>query len=120
MYRMSEKQAKAARSLIRDKCCNYDSTTGGCLLLDYDGGGVCPQTITQSLLCVFFRDVVLEDKQGRELKAEITKADHLKTCTVCGQQFRATSNRAKYCAKCAKETRLKQKRQYIREKRGGV
>lgn len=32
--RMNDKQIKTARALIRDTCCNYDTTTGGCLLLD--------------------------------------------------------------------------------------
>lgn len=31
---MSAKQYKDACSLIRGLCCNYDRSTGGCLLLD--------------------------------------------------------------------------------------
>ena len=78
----------------------------------------CPQMITQSLVCKYFRDVLLEDKEGRALKAEIMGEDHRKVCSVCGQHFRALSNRAKYCAKCAKKMRLKRQREYMRVRKG--
>lgn len=118
MYRMNEKQAKSAHTLIREVCCNYDSTTGGCLLLDRGEIVQCPQMITQSLCCKYFRDVLLEDKRGKELKAEIMGADYRKVCAVCGQHFRAVSNRAKYCAKCAKEQQRKRNRENMRKSRG--
>ena len=115
---MSAEQAKTARGLIKDHCCNYDSTTGGRLLLDRGEVVPCPQLISQSVICKYFRDVLLEDKRAKDLKAEIYGEDHRKVCAVCGGHFRAISNRAKYCAKCAKEIRLKQQREYMREKRG--
>lgn len=115
---MSAEQAKTARGIIRDHCCNYDSTTGGCLLLDRGEVVPCPQLISQSVICKYFRDVLLEDRRAKDLKAEIYGEDHRKVCAVCGGHFRAISNRAKYCAKCAKEIRLKQQRDYMREKRG--
>lgn len=118
IYRMSEKQLKSARSLIREVCCNYDGATGGCLLLDQGEVVQCPQVIAQSVICKYFRDVLLEDKRGKELKAEIYGLDHRKVCAACGGHFQAISNRAKYCAKCAKEIRLKQQREYMRAKRG--
>ncbi len=99
---MSAKQYKDACSLIRGLCCNYDRSTGGCLLLDNGEVVQCPQILTQSLVCRYFRDVLLEDRDGKALKAEIMGADHVKACEVCGQHFRAVSNRAKYCAKCSK------------------
>ena len=115
---MSTEQAKSARGIIKDHCCNYDSTTGGCLLLDRGEVVPCPQLISQSVICKYFRDVLLEDRRAKDLKAEIYGEDHRKVCVVCGGHFRAISNRAKYCAKCAKEIRLKQQRDYMREKRG--
>lgn len=115
---MSAEQTKTARGIIKDHCCNYDSTTGGCLLLDRGEVVPCPQLISQSVICKYFRDVLLEDKRAKDLKAEIYGEDHRKVCAVCGGHFRAISNRAKYCAKCAKEIRLKQQRDYMREKRG--
>jgi hypothetical protein len=97
MHRMSDKQYKDACALIRSLCCNYDRPTGGCLLLDVP----CPQILTQSLVCRYFRDVLLEDREGKALKAEIMGPEAVKTCEACGQPFRAVSNRAKYCASCA-------------------
>lgn len=105
---MSAKQYKDACSLIRNLCCNYDRSTGGCLLLDNGEVVRCPQMISQSLICRYFRDVLLEDKDGNALKAEIMGEDHRKVCQVCGQHFRAISNRAKYCARCAEKVRRSQ------------
>ena len=101
MIRMSDKQHRSSCALIRNLCSNYDRSIGGCLLLDHWEIVQCPQMITQSLVCRFFRDVLLEDRDGRALKAEIMGDDHLKSCAVCGQPFRAISNRAKYCARCS-------------------
>ena len=100
---MSDKRHRSACALTRNLCSNYDRSTGGCLLLDRGEIVQCPQMITQSLVCRFFRDVLLEDRDGRALKAEIMGDDHLKSCAVCGQPFRAISNRAKYCARCSKK-----------------
>lgn len=105
---MGDKQHRNACSLIKSLCCNYDRTTGGCLLLDNGEIVKCPQMITQSLICRYFRDVLLEDKDGKALKAEIMGEDHYKVCSVCGQHFRAVSNRAKYCARCAKQVAREQ------------
>lgn len=105
--RMNDKQVKTARALIRDTCSNYDTTTGGCLLLDRGEVVHCPQMHSNSVCCKFFRDVLLEDKRAKELKAEIYGLDHRKVCAACGGHFQAISNRAKYCAKCAKEQQRK-------------
>lgn len=104
---MSGKQYRDACALIRGLCCNYDRVTGGCLLLDRGEVVQCPQMISQSLVCRYFRDVLLEDREGRALKAEIMGEDHVKTCQVCGKPFRAVSNRAKYCERCAEKVRRK-------------
>lgn len=108
LRRMSEQQFKSARALIKEVCCNCDSTTGGCLLLDRGEVVPCPQLISQSICCRYFRDVLLEDKRGKVLKAEIFGLDHRKVCAACGGHFQAISNRAKYCAKCAKKVRNEQ------------
>lgn len=118
IYRMSEKQMKSARSLIKEICCNYDTSTGGCLLLDRGEVVQCPQMIAQSVVCKYFRDVLLEDKRAAELKAEIYGLDHRRVCAVCGGHFQAISNRAKYCAKCAKEQQRKRNRESMRKNRG--
>ena len=116
--RMSVNQLKSAKTLIKDTCSNYDCSTGGCLLLDRGEVVPCPQMITQSVVCRFFRDVLLEDKRAKELKAEIYRVDNRKVCAVCGGHFQAISNRAKYCAKCSKEKRREQTRNAVRKNRG--
>ena len=115
---MSDKRHRSACALTRNLCSNYDRSTGGCLLLDHGEIVQCPQMITQSLVCRFFRDVLLEDRDGRALKAEIMGDDHLKSCAVCGQPFRAISNRAKYCAKCSKKVKNRQTAERMRKYRG--
>ena len=67
----------------------------------YDGEGViCPQSISYSLLCRYFREAVLP--ADRELFAEITEVrDTRKKCEMCGKPFFARSNRAKFCDSCA-------------------
>lgn len=114
---MNDKQLKTARGLIKEICCNYDSTTGGCLLLDRGEVIPCPQLVSQSVICKYFRDVLLDDKRAKELKAEIYGLDHRRVCAACGGQFQAISNRAKYCARCAKDVRLKRQRGYMKAKR---
>lgn len=106
--RMSASQYKSAKALIKNLCANYESTSGECLIL----GCTCPQMITQSLICRYFRDVLLEDKDGQLLKAEIFQDDHVKKCEVCGRAFRALSNRAKYCAECSLKRRTQKQRGY--------
>ncbi len=118
VIRMSAQQFRQAGALIKSLCCNYDSSTGGCLLLDRGEVVKCPQLISQSLICRYFRDVLLEDKQGKALKAEIMGEDHVRTCEVCGKPFRAVSNRAKYCAKCAEKMKRKQAADRKRKQRG--
>lgn len=120
MIRMSNKQWRSARALIHNLCANYDSSTGGCLLLDRGEVVQCPQMISYSLICKYFRDVLLEDPDGRALKAEIMGDDHVKTCAVCGQPFRAVSNRAKYCARCSKKMERERAAERKRKQRRNV
>lgn len=114
MSKMNSQQYTKACTLIKNICANFDNPTGLCLPLDTK----CPQMITSSLVCKYFRDVLLEDKDGQLLKAQIFQDDSVKKCEVCGRAFRALSNRAKYCAECAKKQRLKKQREYMANKRG--
>lgn len=118
--RMSIQQFKQAKALIKGICCNYDSVTGGCLLLDLGEVVQCPQMLSQSLCCKYFRDVLLEDKRAQDLKAEITANDYVKTCTVCGQLFQAVSNRAKYCTRCAVTVKREQATKRKQKQRSNV
>ena len=120
VLRMSDTQFKTAKALIKGLCCNYDRVTGSCLLLERDEVAPCPQLISQSVICKYFRDVLLEDRDGKTLKAEIMGEDHRKICTVCGSQFRAISSRAKYCAKCAKAMERRKATERKRKQRNNV
>lgn len=114
--RMSDSQRRRADALIKSLCANYFH--GNCLLLDVGVEVPCPQLITNSLVCRYFRDVLLEDKDGKALKAEIMGEDTAKTCEVCGKPFRAISNRAKYCARCSEIQTRKQATARKRKQRG--
>ena len=53
---MTYRQYRTARRLVHE-CCNYDY--GNCLLLDNGEECICPQSITYSLVCHWFRAAVL-------------------------------------------------------------
>ena len=57
MHIYTEKQSKIVNTLVKNECCNYDE--GNCLLLDDGETHCCPQLITYSLLCQYFRRAVL-------------------------------------------------------------
>jgi hypothetical protein len=109
--RMTPGQRQAAVRLIRSICCNHDG--GNCLLLDDS----CVQGISQSVICRFFRHVLLNDKAGLSLKAELFRDTSIKLCTVCGTAFSSASGNAKYCRKCAPAVQRRQKAHYARMKR---
>jgi len=113
--RMTLRQRQAAVKLIRKICCNYDS--GNCLLLDDGESCVCVQSISYSVNCKFFRRVLLENKEGLALKAEIFRDDTTKRCAVCGRVFQSTSNNAKCCGGCAPVIQRRQKAAYARKRR---
>ena len=52
-YRMTPAQRKRANSLIRRECCNCGG--GNCLALDDGDTCACPQMITFSVCCKWFR-----------------------------------------------------------------
>ncbi len=52
---MTYQQYRTARRLVHE-CCNYDC--GNCLLLDDGEECICPQSITYSLVCKWFRSAV--------------------------------------------------------------
>jgi len=116
--RMTPSQRRRANTLIRNACSNYDE--GNCILLDDGDECVCAQSISYSVNCKFFRHVVLEDKRGHSLKAEILRDDTTKRCTVCRKTFQSSSNNAKYCSACAEDVQRKQKAQHARKRRSRV
>lgn len=112
--RMTAAQRKRANALIRNTCCNYES--GHCLLLDDGDDCTCPQTISYSVCCTWFRRAVLP--QDKALEAEIFKRDNVKRCAKCGAAFVPHSNRAKYCGLCAAKVHREQKNASDRKRRG--
>jgi len=113
--RMTPRQKQTAVKLIRKICCNYND--GNCILLDYGELCICPQSISYSIICKFFRHVLLECNDGLSLKAEILRDNTTKKCIVCGKAFQSKSNNAKYCRDCAIPVQRKQKAAHIKKKR---
>ena len=87
-------------------------------MLDDGDACVCPQSISYSLSCKWFRHAVLP--QNKVLEAEIFSTDHLKRCAECGQVFVPKSNRAKYCESCAAIVHRRQKAASERKRRWNV
>lgn len=99
--------------LIKKLCANYNN--GNCLLLDDGDEHTCPQTISFSLLCNYFRNAVLP--ADKELYAEIFN-ERTCVCEECGKEFVPTSNRQKYCKPCGKRVRQNQKNNSKRKLKG--
>ena len=57
LYRMTPAQRKQAASLIRRECCCCED--GNCIFLDDGDACTCPQTISFSVCCKWFRWAVL-------------------------------------------------------------
>ena len=115
-YCMNPAQRKRANSLIRRECCNCDS--GNCLALDDGDTCSCPQMITFSVCCKWFRWAVLP--LDGTLEAEIYRDRDLKRCAECGGMFVPKSNRGKYCPDCAARVHRRQKTESERKRRSAV
>ncbi len=113
--RMTDKQRREAVRLIKSLCSYNDN--GNCLSLDRGEEVTCPQSISYSVCCKFFRHVLLKHKDWKGLEAALFQKDALKRCVRCGKAFSSTSNNAKYCAACGHEAQKKQKAEYARKKR---
>ena len=111
LFRLTPGQLRSVRGLTK-RCCNFSG--GDCLLLD----GVCPQHISRSLLCRWFRRAVLP--QQPKLEQSIFNPKRLRRCEVCGTGILARSGRAKYCPTCAKNIQRQQKAKSARKRRFGV
>lgn len=82
ILRLTPSQRLRCNRLIKRLCANYDD--GNCLLLDDGEPCVCPQTISYSLLCRYFRNAVLPAE--KELYADIFK-QRTYHCAECGTAF---------------------------------
>jgi len=115
-YRMTPAQRKQANSLIRRECCNCED--GNCIVLDDGDTCTCPQMVSFSVCCKWFRWAVLP--LAGTLEAEIYRGRDLKRCAVCGGVFVPKSNRGKYCPDCAARVHRRQKTESERKRRSAV
>ena len=111
--RFNTVQARRVRQLVRRLCANCDR--GNCLLLDDGDPCFCPQLLTSSLICRYFRSAVLPDDP--ELSAAINQKRMIRRCRICGSPLCSTSNAAKYCPACAVKER--RRRDVLRKKKQG-
>ena len=88
------------------------------LLLDDGEECVCPQLISYSLLCKWFRIAVLPG--DKLLYAELYKTEDRKKCTECGAFFASRSNHVKYCPDCRKRITNRQAAERMRKRRALV
>ena len=116
LYRMNPAQHKQAKGLIRHECCNYEE--GNCIMVDDGESHTCPQCISCSVGCKWFRYAVLPRLSA--LEAEIFKDRDTKRCVICGQAFVPKSNRAKYCPDCAAKVHRRQKAESEQKRRSRV
>lgn len=116
LYRMNPAQRKQANTLIRRECCSFEN--GDCIALDNEDTHTCPQTVSFSVCCKWFRWAVLP--LGGALETEIFRDKDLKRCAVCGSAFVPKSNRAKYCPDCAAKVHRRQKTESERKRRSCV
>ena len=116
LYRMTPAQRKRANSLIRRECCSYEG--GNCLEQDDGDAHTCPQSISFSVCCKWFRWAVLP--LDKLLETEIFRDSGMKRCAVCGAAFVPRSNRGKYCPDCAARVHRRQKAESERKRRSSV
>lgn len=107
--RMTKKQLRRSKSLIKKLCCNCDN--GYCIALDCK----CPQMHSYSVLCRWFRDAVLP--QNNDLNLQLINSYDAKHCVICGARFIPTCNRALYCDNCRKLVRRRKDAERKRNKR---
>lgn len=113
--RMNYPQYRKARRLTQE-CCN--NVGGNCLLLDDGEECICVQSISNSLLCRWFRTAVLPLDES--LCAALLHQENRKKCIRCGGLYVPKSNRAKYCPDCARQEQRKKTRDRVRRHRAGM
>lgn len=111
--RLTPPQCRRVNTLIKNGCCNCYG--GNCILLDDGNECVCPQTISLSLLCKWFRMAVLP--LDKDLYAELYAPEDKRRCEVCKQSFASSSNNVKYCPDCRKRIQRRQATERKRKQR---
>lgn len=111
--RMTGRQLRRAKRLVRRLCANYED--GNCLLLEDGDTCACPQMISCSVLCRYFRSAVLPADPA--LYAEVMEKNALRRCIRCGSPFVPTGSRAVYCKGCSCIQEKKRKAAWARKHR---
>ena len=114
---MTYQEYRAVRALVH-RCCNYQD--GNCLLLDDGEECICPQSISYSLICRWFRLAVLP--QDRKLYAALLPlpSARRRRCRECQHIFAAPAHNTLYCPECATNRAKRSKRDWARKKRADV
>ena len=94
--RLSPGQRRTVYSLVKNECCNY--IDGNCLLLDDGEEHCCPQLISYSLLCQYFRKAVLP--LNAKLDAKLFPEKYT-LCLDCKQPYIKAYHNQLYCRNCA-------------------
>ncbi|WP_147539127.1 cysteine-rich VLP protein [Anaerotruncus rubiinfantis] len=99
------RQAQQVHSMVKRQCANYIAEWNECGVT----GDLCAQLQSNHLCCNYFRRAVLPVDPVLETEIIGTPAekDLIKKCSVCGEKFRVTSNRQKFCKDCAETQRLR-------------
>ena len=113
LIRLTPKQSRKVNALIKKTCCNY--VDGNCILLDDGEECICPQRISYSLLCKWFRVAVLP--ADKLLYAELMNTEDKRRCIECGASFASSSNSVKYCPECRKRITRRQAAERMRKMR---
>ena len=114
---MNYQQYRTAKRLVHS-CCNYDR--GCCLLLDDGEECVCPQSITYSLICKWFRVAVLPLDAGLCAALFPNPAVGQRRCRECKRLFSPPKQNTLYCPVCAANRAKRSKRDWARKKRAGM
>ena len=118
LYRMTPAQQRDARKIIHKLCSNC--VNGNCIRLDQGEEVPCPQMLSATVCCRFYRNVLLKDPEAGTLEAGIFSSGTKKHCAICGKEFYSAGNRAKYCADCKTGAQRKQQAEYARRRRAAI
>lgn len=113
LLRMNEEELEIAKNIITAECIFHRK--GDCLWLDHGYCSVCPQLISYSVNCKYFRREILP--HHNDLLKSILQHNKKGFCRICGNPITSTSPNAKYCKDCSKHQRRKRIRNRVRKHR---
>ena len=114
---MTYPQYRAVRRLVHS-CCNHQD--GNCLLLDDGEECACPQAISYSLICRWFRAAVLPLDESLCAALFPPPSVGRRRCRECKRIFVPPRHNTLYCPDCAAKRTKRSKRDWARKKRAGA